>query len=354
MLPDYSSIVGVDGARSKSGKTIYDTLRESSEFFLPAANLEAILRDGLLGFDLNYPLRTRSKVLKSKICEILGYPVPTSFKKSKPRFPGQDFDTYVQKPNNLQIWNEEIVPTRRYVIIRLDESSKVTGVRVVTGEILGRLDTTGTLTKKYQAKSREPVTASVLVSQSDAYGVHDAIAAIPNRTLVLEQSGGRTLVLDFKKFLPVDALYKRLLSLVGKRLTDPGLDQERNRGAALHKAVCEVLGMAEYSDTGNFPDVMEQFLEIKLQTASTIDLGLVSPDDATSLDFLRRVRHCDVRYAVFYGTVVGEEVRLDHLVLTRGADFFSFFQRFEGKVVNAKLQIPLRRGFFGQTEGTPN
>jgi hypothetical protein len=158
VAPDYSAIVGGDGALSKSGKTIYDSLRESPEFFLPGGDLESIIRDGLMGFDLNYPLRTRSKVLKSKICEILGYPVPTSFKKSKPRFPGQDFDTYVQKSNNLQIWNEEIVPTRRYVIIRLDESSKVTGVRVVTGGILARLDTTGTLTKKYQAQKCDSTT----------------------------------------------------------------------------------------------------------------------------------------------------------------------------------------------------
>ena len=210
MTPGYSSVVGGDGALSKSGKTIYDSLRETPEYFLPGGDLESILRGGLMGLDLNYPLRTRSKVLKSRICEILGYPVPTCFKRSKPRFPGQDFDTYIQKSNNLQIWNEKIVPTRRYVIIRLDDSSHVTGVRVVTGEILERLDTTGTLTKKYQAKSREPVTASVLVSQSDAYGVHDAIAAIPNRTLKLEQSGGRELVLDFSRFLPVDALYRRL------------------------------------------------------------------------------------------------------------------------------------------------
>jgi hypothetical protein len=347
MPPDYSAVVGVDGTLSKSGKTIYDPLRESPEFFLPGGDLESIIRDGLMGFDLNYPLRTRSKVLKSRICEILGYPIPTSFKRSKPRFPGQDFDTYVQKSNNLQIWNEEIVPTRRYVVIRLDESSKVVGVRVVTGEILARLDTTGTLTKKYQAKNREPVVASVLVSQSDAYSVHDAVTTIPNQTLTLERRGGRKLVLDFERFLPVDALYRRLLKLVGSRLSDPGLDQERNRGAALHKAVCEVLGMAEYCDTGSFPDVMEQLLEIKLQTAPTIDLGLISPDDATPLDFLPRVRHCDVRYAVFYGQVGGAEVRLDHLVLACGADFFSFFQRFEGKVVNAKLQIPLPRDFFG-------
>src|SRR5216683_491114 len=148
MPPDFSSIIGAAGELAKSGRTIYDLLHDSPEHFLPSPDLESILQAGLLGLDLNYPLRTRSKVLKSKICEILGYPVPSSFKRSKPRFPGQDFDTYVQKSNNLQIWNEEITPTRRYVIIRVDDASKVIGVRVVTGEILAKLDTTGTLTKK--------------------------------------------------------------------------------------------------------------------------------------------------------------------------------------------------------------
>src|SRR6266436_3771643 len=152
MSLDYSSIVGEAGALARSGRTIYDLLHDSPEHFLPSANLESILKSGLVGLDLNYPLRTRSKVLKSKICRILGYPVPSSFKRSKPRFPGQDFDTYVQKSNNLQIWNEEITPTRRYVIIRVDEASKVIGVRVVTGEMVAKLDTTGTLTKEYQAK----------------------------------------------------------------------------------------------------------------------------------------------------------------------------------------------------------
>ena len=347
MVPDYSSVVGSDGGIAKSGKSIYDALHDGPGFFLAGGDLETILRTGLVGLDLNYPLRTRSKVLKSKICEILGYPVPASFKKSRPRFPGQDFDTYVQKSNNLQIWNEEIMPTRRYVIVRLDERSKVVGVRVVTGEVLAKLDTTGTLTKKYQAKSRAPVTQSVLVSQSDSYSVQDAIAALPNRKLILPRSGTRRFTLEFTGFLPIEALFKKLLKLCGKRLSDPGLDQERNRGAALHRAVCVTLGMGENVDAGCFPDVMEQLVEVKLQTAATIDLGLVSPDDTTPLEFFPHVRHCDVRYAVFYGTVVKTEVRLDHLVLTRGADFFSFFQRFEGKVVNAKLQIPLPRDFFG-------
>src|SRR2546428_6158722 len=168
MPSGFSSVVGGDGGLANSGKTIYDALHDSPESFLPCDDLESILREGLVGLDLNFPLRTRSKVLKSKICEILGYPVPSSFKRSAPRFPGQNFDTYVQKSNNLQIWNQKIVSTRRYVIIRVNESSTVTGVRVVTGEMLARLVTICTLTQKYQTQGREPVSASVIFSQSDA------------------------------------------------------------------------------------------------------------------------------------------------------------------------------------------
>jgi len=203
MQTDYSLLVGCNGAIAKSGMTIYDSFQDGPTRLLPSIELEAILKTGLLGLNLNYPLRTRSKVLKTRICEILGYPVPASFKKTQPRFPAQDFDTYIQKSNNLQIWNQEIVPTRRYVIIRLDEHSLVTGVRVVAGEILAKFDTTGTLTKKYQAKSREPVTASRLLSQSDSYTVLKSVAQLPSKSLALKGRTGRALTIDFSKFLPI-------------------------------------------------------------------------------------------------------------------------------------------------------
>jgi hypothetical protein len=245
MAISYQSLIGQQGSIARSGFTIYDPLRGNPNLLLTAAQFEAVLNEGLSGLDLNYPLRTRSKVLKSKICEILGYPVPKSFRKTKPRFVGQDFDTYIQKSDNLQIWNEEIVPTRRYVIIRVDENSKVVRVRVVTGEVIAKLDTTGTLTKKYQARSREPVSQSVLVSPSDSYTVGQIIATLPNggKVRVSEAAGSR--VVDFKRFMPIKMLYEKLLALIGKRLPDPGADQERNRGAVLHRAVCEALGLCQ-------------------------------------------------------------------------------------------------------------
>lgn len=117
-------------AIAKSGLSIYDCLNGRANLFLDIDELREALNSKLVGLKLgSYPLRTRSKVFKSAVCKALSYPVPTSFTKKKPRFPGQDFDTYVQKSNNLQIWNEEVSPTRRYVIARCDGTLLVLSAR---------------------------------------------------------------------------------------------------------------------------------------------------------------------------------------------------------------------------------
>jgi hypothetical protein len=96
--------------------------------------------------------------------------------------------------------------------------------------------------------------------------------------------------------------------------------------------------------------VRHQLLEVKLQTAPTIDLGLVTPDSTAHLDLgvvtPEPLRHCDVRYALFSGVPQGRQILLTGLHLTTGADFFSRFPRFGGKVLNRKLQIRLPKGFW--------
>ncbi len=331
-----------------SGLTIYDPLDEAPDLFLESIELEEALRAGLKGLNLDYPLRTRSKVLKSAACTALGYPVPTSFRKTNPRFPGQDFDTYIQKSNNLQIWNEELSASRRYALIRLDEDSVVTDVKVVTGAALAQLDRTGTLTQKFQARSRKPVVRSVLGSEKDTanllgrYGMADG----PSVPAVLDSGPTEAPIPGL--LLPIGGLFERLVRLVGKTVDNPGTDQERNRGSALHRGVCQVLGYKGYQDRGQFPDVSNQLLEVKLQTAATIDLGLVTPDSTAPIPGVPGVKHCDVRYAIFYGTNAERGVRLDYLVMTTGKEFFRLFRRFEGRVLNRKLQIPLPVDFFGQ------
>jgi len=315
-----------------SGLSIYDSLADRPELFIKTRTLERILSQALVGLSLDYPIRTRSKVVKTGVCDALGYPVPERFRRTKPRFPGQNFDTFVQKADNLQIWNEEVSASRRYVLIRVDDRQVVTRVRVVTGEVIAQYDRTGTLTHKYQARSRGPVTHSCLVSAADTAPVQ--------HTQVRRPAPSRS------ELLPIQDLYRRLVRLVGRTIANPGLDQERHRGWGLHQAVFKQLGKASSCDSGQFPDIPDQLLELKLQTAPTIDLGLVCPDSTEVIADSPAFRHCDVRYAVYYGTIVGRRVCLDHLVMATGADFFTFFRRFEGRVKNAKLQIPLPRGFF--------
>ena len=319
-------------AISSSGLTIYDSLHDRSDLYLEDGALQDLLNKSLRGVDLDYPIRTRSKVLKAKICEAMGYPVPKTFQRTRPRFPGQNFNVYAQKADNLQVWNQEIAASRRYVVVQVKPSGRVGKVRVVTGEVLAKYDATGTLTSKYQASSRAAVRKSQLVSGRDTLNVRQRV--IKSRSPAMPC------------FLPIEKLFDTLVPLVGSRIANPGRDQERNRGWALHQAVCrQVTGVAA-ADCGQFPDMPDQLLELKLQTASTVDLGLVLPDSTVPIASLPAFQHCDVRYAVFYATLTGANVQLDHLVLTTGADFFKFFQRFEGKIVNKKLQLHLPAGFF--------
>lgn len=336
-------------AIKRSGLSIYDPVEVGDpDLWIPALELEKLLAGALKGLSLKgLPLRTRSKLVKGKVCEALGYDVPTTFTKTKPRFPGQNFDTYIQKANNLQIWNEEITPARRYVIIQVNEADIVGSVRVVTGDMLATLDTTGTLTQKYQARLVTGEKANALVSQEDTENLRKVTTESDPGKLVL---GAPTDYPDKSSLLPIQVVYQRLSTLVGQTFEDTGFDQERNRGAALHRLACAALGYSSYRDNGQFPDIPNQLVELKLQTSPTIDLGLVSPDSEDPLDMPKietvQVCHRDVRYALFSAEISGGIVTITGCYLVTGQDFFGRFTKFGGKEVNKKLQIPLPSDFF--------
>ncbi len=324
------------GDPKSRGLTIYDSLDDHPSLFLSTNELQTTLRTKLAGLKLDQPIRTRSKVVKTAICQALGYPVPQSFLKSKPRFPGQNFDVYTQKSNNLQIWNEELSANRRYVLVRVNKDDIVTTVRVINGAQLAKLDTTGTLTQKYQASSIDKVDSSRLVSAVDT----------PELMLAIHEAKTEY----YQNLLPVDLLYVRLKPILGQLIDNPGADQDRNRGWELHRLVSKQLGLDKAVDDGQVPDVTDQLLELKLQTSPTVDLGLIPPGDTAPIDSFPGLRFADIRYAIFYGTKVGDKIRLDHLVVTTGDDFFCFFKQLKGNVVNKKNQIRLPKRFFGNEE----
>lgn len=328
--------------------SIYEAIQIGDPgLWIPSDELEQILNHGMQGTSLEgLPLRTRSKVVKEKVCEILGYAVPRTFKKTQPRFIGQNFDTYIQKSLNLQIWNEEIAPNRRYVIIKVSEDDLITKVKVITGVELALLDTTGTLTQKYQALLQPSSQSAELIASMDT----DILRSITRTTAMFDSYQNPDSYPETGKLLSISEVYKRLETLIGEEFVDSGSDQERNRGGELHRIVCRKLGYVSYKDNGQFPDIRHQLLEVKLQTSPTIDLGTIKPDSEEPLDIPMingyQIRPCDVRYALFYAVIANEKVRLTNFYLTTGEMFFSRFPQMKGKEVNKKLQIPLPRDFF--------
>ena len=328
----------------QSGLSIYDKIdHENNDLFIPLFALERLLSDALIGKSLGgLPLRTRSKVVKSLICEALGYPIPRSFIKTQPRFPGQNFDVYTQKSMNVQIWNEEVDANRRYVFLRVDENDLITSVRVITGETLAQYDRTGRLTTKYQA---------TMNSYDNSYLFSDDSIKVSNWI-----TGKNESLFDVNpnyfpspsQLLPIQEVYYRLLPLVGLKINYLNSLQERNRGAELHSMICARLGYSIYEDDGAYPDIANQLIEIKLQTSPTIDLGLHSPEDGASIVTIGSTTFNseDIRYVIFDGSVEGHYIRLNRLYVVSGGEFSRFFPLFKGKGQNAKIQLPLPYNFF--------
>ena len=248
----------------------------------------------------------------------------------------------------MQIWNEELSPTRRYTLIRVDEAGNVMAVRVAKSIEIVVYETNSHLTRGSQAKRRGGRTASALVSLSDTTSFIAELA--PAGKLSAETLRALSPVDEpvHGKVLSVWAIHAQLLELVGREMEYS--PSERQRGERLHRLACETLGLGSYADTGRFPDIVCQALEVKLQTAPTIDLGLVSPDsEDPAVTLSPRLRHCDTRYLVAYAVHDHAVLDIEDIVVLTGADFFQEFQRFGGLVQNKKLQFRLPAGFFGRS-----
>lgn len=341
-----SGLIKVNNIKQRN-MSVYDHIDiGDSKYWLTSNELTAVLNAKLVGLSFaGLPIRTRSKRVKEKIAEALGYIVPKTFIKCQPRFTGQLFDTYVQKSNNLQIWNEELDVERRYVIIQTNELDEITVIKVISGSDLAELDTTGTLTQKFQASLTYIVEPYQLISPIDTNNLQPKInTSNPDLSNQCPISDPDNLI------LPISECFDRLKKIVGSKFIDAGAIQERNRGAALHALVCDALGYKDYKDNGKFPDIRHQLIEVKLQTSPTIDLGLVCPNSTAVLDIEKiqgtQIRHCDVRYAIFYGHIKDNMVHITSLYMTTGEMFFTRFKQFGGNVLNKKIQIRLPQNFF--------
>ncbi|XJS11212.1 hypothetical protein ACF3NG_02955 [Aerococcaceae bacterium WGS1372] len=327
----------------ESGLTIYDEIPLDSNLYLEDEELKFLLEKELIGLDLSgLAPRTRSKVVKTMAAEALGYEAPKSFEKTQPRFPGQNFDTYVQLRNNLQVWNEELDGDRRYVLIRPNEENIIEKIKIVNGEQLAALDRTGTLTSKFQAVMPKFDNSSLLTLEDTPIVkeyVNDNTAPTKLTPIDWPVKG---------ELFSIQKIYETLIVLVGRSFPVPVNTHDRLRAEILHTEVCKLLGYSAFLDDGQFPDIKNQLLEVKTQTSPTIDLGLHLPSDeqlVTKIDdhvFISK----DVRYAIFDCDLNNGNLLVNRLYVVNGLNFHNHFAQFQGRVENKKIQIPLPSNFF--------
>jgi hypothetical protein len=343
---DLATAKAVRSAIQTHGRSIYDepATELTGDFYTPH-ELEALLRAELIGrTDLGgLPNRTRSKVAKRLVCEALGYVAPNSFKKVNPRLPHANVDVAAQERTNFQPVNQAVDAARRYVFL-IVRNGVIADVNVIAGADLAQFDTTGTLTSKFQASRSADRVGSVLASATDTPDFIARFAPSSSIPQGVSPIGPPTR----GQILDIATVYERLSPLLGGSYSDPGQTQERSRGSVVHREACEALGLSHYADHGQFPDILSQVLEVKLQLARTIDLGLELPSSTTPLASANAViAVCDVRYAIFYGTRAGATFTITHLVVVTGRDFFKQeFRQFGGNVSNSKLQLKLPSAWF--------
>lgn len=322
-----------------------NALNVGDDTYYSNKELQFLLNKELCGVSTRgMPSRTRSKFVKEAVCRALGYSVPKSFKKTQPRFLSQNFDTYIQKSNNLQIWNEEVLPERRYVLILVNSRDIIFSVKVLIGEDLKLLDKTGTLTHKYQARLKSLTKVPEMFSKKDS----DVITPLLSAVALSNLNGSPSDIPSSGTLLSLNVIAEKLKPIINKKFKNISINQDRNRGTIVHKEVCRLLGYTTFSDNGQFPDILGQLIEVKLQTSPTIDLGLVLPESTEV--FLEvagvKVRHCDVRYLIFEAELTRKEILVKNFALGAGTDFFKKFVQFQGKIKNSKVQIPLPKNFF--------
>ena len=146
-------------------------------------------------------------------------------------------------------------------------------------------------------------------------------------------------------FLTHDEIAQFLRTLIGTKFANIGTGQERSMGQALEKEIIKALGYQSYqqTDTGDYPDLLHQLIEVKFQFRDTIDLGKHLPTDPLPIEASWNkweIAPREIRYVValmeqdVYGNFI-----VDSIVITSGEKFNEFFSISEG--TNFKIQIPV-------------
>lgn len=294
-------------------------------------------------------------------------------KKGLPSILREYIDTYIvtsrENTYNLQVWNRNpssksiqieyvageplYANDARIVLVRVDRDQQyIRCVLVLTPEYITRhFGKFGKETKKYQLMIAPKTRKSILQSEPPLLFYPDTQNFSFNLAQVYKTPHGSMRNFPVMgEVMSLEMLRDKLApKLIGVKL-DVGATATKNRGQALELLVAQYLDykLAPGEQLlGNYPDIPNQVLEVKVQDSPTVDLGKYSPE------FEEVVPNCigastrDIRYII----ALTEEVTgvIKGLILCPGAKLGDQFTYVADKSYKCQRSIPIK--VFDDCEG---
>ncbi len=241
--------------------------------------------------------------------------------KGLPRILLEYVDTYIVTTGNtynLQVWNRnpasdsiqveynsgETLSSKdvRFVFLRVDpQNQTISSILVLTPDYIeSKFGRFGKPTIKHQIIISPRIRDKALAQNPPGIFCSDTSAISRH---VTEKYAIPTSSMSDKPVLGQLFSLKLLREMLVEGLIGEPLDQmaTKNRGQALERLVALLLGYkirdAELLE-GNFPDIPNQALEVKVQDSPTVDLGKFSPQFKECIPSCPSVTTLDVRYLI--------------------------------------------------------
>lgn len=288
----------------------------------------------LIGKD--FPLTRKSRTDGSRIRKLVAsvldeydlpapsnsYSVIPEKGKGIPKITREYVDTYILTTGssyNLQVWNR--IPTSnalqieyedgtglcandvRFVLVRVNPvSEKIVSVLVLTPDYIVRhFGKFGAPTIKHQIILSNTRRKEIVgLEYPILFGTDtNTVKALCSEKYIPPSRPFNSLPIKKGEVLPLEIILEKVAKpLIGRNIDGA---ETKNRGQSLEQIILEELGYVLDDINlleGQYPDIKNQLLEVKIQDSPTIDLGKYSPEEDTIIFPRLGITAKDVRYII--------------------------------------------------------
>jgi hypothetical protein len=285
--------------------------------------------------------------------------------KGVPKITREFIDTYIVTGSdtyNLQVWNR--LPASQTLLIKYEssESLKCTDVRFVFVKIDVSKNVIASviiltpeyIEQKFGRFGKPTVKQQLLISSKVRKAIYESATKILSLTdskklfeRVKEDYSSPKVGMneepDVNKLFSITLLEKIVAEkLIGFKLAAAAT---KNRGQALERKVLELLGyQIQENDLlyGAFPDIPNQFLEVKVQDSPTVDFGKFSPEKESVVFESSNLTTFDARYLIALTNPKTEII--EGIILSSGERIGELFSYVSDQSYKCQRSIP--KAFF--------